>query len=100
MNGSPGYSRYSLLVTLHDDVRIPTSGYVDVWHVVSDMAYELQVWGRPLAPDAVIKITSELLSWSEDPDKPWTHQHCDAAITVRLTEKFIGWDLFGRPYDP
>lgn len=97
MSETPGYSRYSLLVTLHEDVRIPTSGYFDVAHVASDMAYKLQVWGRPLAPDAVTKITRELLSWSEDPVKPWTHYHRDVAVTVRLTEKFIGWDPFGKP---
>lgn len=88
MSETPLYSRYSLLVTLHEDLRMPSSGYFDIADVVSDIAHHLQVYGRPLTAEAITKITRELRDWDLAPVKPWTHYAGDAEITVRLTQRF------------
>jgi hypothetical protein len=96
MTDASGFRGYSLLIVT-SSMRIPSSGYYEIEDVARELTYQLQVYGRALPLARVIRITRELTVWAEDPVKPWTCRHEDAEITVRLTEKFVGWGPDMRP---
>jgi len=96
MTDPSGFRGYSLLLTT-GTMHIPSSGYFDLRHVASELAYQLQLHGRALILEDLTKITKDLIAWAEAPTQPWTLAHQDATITVRLTEKFTGWGPDGKP---
>jgi hypothetical protein len=96
MTDASGFRGYSLLIVT-SSMHIPSSGYYEIRDVASALTYQLQVYGRGLPLARVTKIAYELTVWAEDSAKPWTCRHEDAEITVRLTEKFIGWGPDMRP---
>lgn len=96
MNEGSGFQGYSLLIET-DPMKIPSSGYYDVADLASVIVHQFQLYGRGLRATEIVEVTKWLVSWADDPAKPWIFTHRDMKVTVRLTERFKGWGPDMRP---
>jgi hypothetical protein len=81
---------YSMTIEA-EPLRIPSSGYYDIADLASLIVHQFQIYGRGLTAADITELTKGLIVWADSPAKPWAFTHQDMTVTVRLTERFIGW---------
>ena len=96
MNQAPSFRGYSLLIET-EPMKIPSSGYYDIADLASVIVHQFQLYGRGLGSADIIELTKSLISWADDPAKPWSFTHYDMTATVRLTQRFQGFGPDGKP---
>lgn len=96
MSDAPDFRGYSLLIET-EPMKIPSSGYYDIADLASVIVHQFQLYGRGLRPAEITELTRWLISWADDPAKPWTFTHHDITATVRLTQRFQGFGHDRKP---
>lgn len=96
MTDPSSFRGYSLLIEV-GATHIPSSGYFDITDLPSIIVHQFQLYGHGLPPADITELTKWLITWADDPVKPWTFTHHDMTATVRLTQRFQGFGSDGKP---